>query len=643
MMRKLYPTLVLLLTFFITTNAQFTKLLDLYDAGNGTDPLGGLVSDGTYFYGTTQYGGLYDKGTIYKVRPDGTGYVRLLNFDGTTTPRAPLNTLYYDGTFLYGVTLLGGANNKGVVYKIKTDGTAFSILLDFNTSTFGEIPRCSLISDGIWLYGTTFLGGSNTYGGFFKVKLDGTASAAYPIFNTTGGYSPATGLVSDGTALYGITSLGGTNGVGTIYKVLGDGTGFTKLFDMNSSVTGWNNGVIFGSMVYDGTFLYGVCRVGGANNLGTIFKIQTNGTGFVKLHDFTLATGTTPQSSLKLVGNTLYGMTSAGGANDKGVVFKINTDGSAYTVMHDFAGSPDGATPINDFYYDGTWLYAPVSFGGYSNNGTLIKIKPDGTGYGLVFDFSGISGVNPSTHGTFAYDGTSLYALTTNGGSGTCTGGCGTAFKIKPDGTYGSLYTFITSAASGRNPKGSLLYDGTYLYGTTESSNTSWGSIFKMLPDGSDFTKIYDFGAGTGLIGYSPTGSLVSDGTYLYGTTKSGGTNSKGTLFKIMPDGTNFSKIFDFSGAADGASPQGSLLYDGAYLYGTTAQGGTTNNGTVFKILPNGTGYTRLVDFDGTIGTQPVSSLITDGTWLYGTIPNGAVYKVKPDGTGFTVLHQFTG
>lgn len=631
----------------LTTHAQFTKLLDLYDAGNGARPIGGVVSDGTYLYGTTQGGGLYNKGTIYKIKPDGTGYVRLFNFDGTLlTAQNPINTLYYDGTSLYGVTNSGGANNLGIAYKINTDGTGFSPLLDFYTN-FGRNPYCQLISDGTWVYGTSEFGGSTGYGTIFKIRIDGTpsASAFYTFAGGANGGFPSGSPVTDGTYLYGTTEFGGTNSLGTIYKIKPDGTSFSTLMSFSTSTGG--NGTTYGALVYDGTYLYGVNNTNGANNLGTIYKIKTDGTDFTKLHDFTTATGGSPTHSLKLIGNTLYGMASAGGANNKGVIYKINTDGSAYTDLYDFAGVPDGATPANEFYYDGTFLYAPVNYGGNSNNGELIKIKTDGTGYAQVLDFSGISGAFPQSNGSFIYDGTYMYAHTANGGGGTCSDGCGTLLKIKPDGSYGNIHNFSTVTTEGVNPYGSLYSDGTYLYGTTLNGGLNGnGIVYKVLPDGIGFTKIHDFQSGAGIGGIDPYGALVSDGTFLYGTARLGGANGLGTIYKLMPDGTGFSVLLNFAGTANGKYPQSTLIYDGTYLYGTTTDGGSGNNGTVFKILPDGTGYATLINFNGANGTFP-ASLLSDGTWLYGTTQGGGtdgfgtVYKIKPDGTGFITLHTF--
>ncbi len=200
---------------------------------------------------------------------------------------------------------------------------------------------------------------------------------------------------------------------------------------------------------------------------------------------------------------------------------------------------------------------------------------------------------------------------------------------------------------NGLDPWGSLVSDATYLYGMTGSGGTNNdGVIFKILPDGSGYLKLMDFEESTS--GVFAPGSLLYDGTFLFGMAESGGANNHGTLFKIRPDGTDFSKLLDFAGASNGSSPYGSLFSDGTFLYGMTSIGGANNLGTIFKILPDGTGFTKLLDFNGTgNGSFPLGSLISDGTFLYGTTSGGGtsnggtIFKIMPNGTGYVKLLCF--
>jgi hypothetical protein len=166
--------------------------------------------------------------------------------------------------------------------------------------------------------------------------------------------------------------------------------------------------------------------------------------------------------------------------------------------------------------------------------------------------------------------------------------GRGTIFKIKPDGTdYYNLADFDT--INGMHPSESLVSDGTYLYGMTPGSGAGIdtdsvsknGNIFKIKLDGSDFTNVLIFNDTNG---YKPTGSLIFDGKFLYGVTKQGGVpHHEGVLFKIKPDGSNYTKLVDFSNV-NGKGPETSLIFNGTFLYGMTSSGESDCYfGTIFK------------------------------------------------------------
>lgn len=349
---------------------------------------------------------------------------------------------------------------------------------------------------------------------------------------------PNGSLISDGTFLYGMTRDGGTSNIGTIFKIKLDGTSLSKLFDFDSL----NGSHPRGSLISDGTFLYGVTNWGGTGTCqkgcGVIFKIKPDGTGYSKLFDFSDSSGFHPQGSLIFDGTFLYGMTVQGGTNNQGVIFKIKPDGTGYAKLLDFMGTTNGGWPYGSLISAGSFLYGMTHFGGTSGNGVVFKIKSDGTGFVKLFDFDPLgSSTGSKPYGSLFSDGTFLYGLTVSGGLGTCpSGGCGKIFKIKLDGTaYEDLRDFA---------------------GT---------------PDGG-----------------SPHGSLISDGLFLYGMTKDGGTNDAGIIFKIKPDGTGYSKLIDFNDTR-GNYPYGSLVSDGSFLYGMASWGGASFNncqdgcGTIFK------------------------------------------------------------
>jgi len=359
-----------IVSFSNIAHAQYTKLSDFEDATNGRFPEGSLISDGTFLYGMTSEGGTNDMGTIFKIMPNGSGYEKLLDFEGATNGSHPYGSLVSDGTFLYGMTSEGGTNDAGTIFKIMPNGSGYSKLLDFAGATNGSYHYGSLFSDGTFLCGMTSEGGTNDVGTIFKIMPNGTGFIKLLDFNSTNGSSPYGSLISVGTFLYGMTFGGGTNDVGTIFKIMPNGTGYLKLLDF-ADVS--NGSYPNGNLISDGTFLYGLTVAGGTNSLGTIFKIMPNGTGFVKLLDFAGVTnGSSPHGSLISDGTFLYGMTQMGGTNDMGTIFKIMPDGTGFVKLLDF-DSTNGNYPNGSLISNGTFLYGMTSGGGTNNQGVMFK------------------------------------------------------------------------------------------------------------------------------------------------------------------------------------------------------------------------------------------------------------------------------
>jgi uncharacterized repeat protein (TIGR03803 family) len=352
-----------------------------------------------------------------------------------------------------------------------------TVIKSFSSNPDGNKPYCSLYYDGTFLYGTTMQGGANNKGAIFKVKPDGTGDTLLFNFNGIYGASPSGSLISDGTFLFGMTQSGGANNYGTVFKIKPDGSGDTVIVNftgMGGNAQGHNPD---GDLFYDGTFLYGMTNVGGANNKGVIFKVKTDGTGYLNLLDFAgVPDGQMPNGSLYYDGTFFYGMTNGGGVNSVGTMFKIRGDGTGYLKLLDFSSTICGAGPLGSFISDGTYLYGMTNYGGLNNNGTIFRIKTDGTGDTLLHSFNGTNGAGPY-FGSLLYNGLFLYGMTNSGG----TSGHGTIFKIKPDGSgFATLFNF-SGLLTGMYPYGSLITDGTSLYGTTYFGGANdLGTVFKF-------------------------------------------------------------------------------------------------------------------------------------------------------------------
>jgi len=182
---------------------------------------------------------------------------------------------------------------------------------------------------------------------------------------------------------------------------------------------------------------------------------------------------------------------------------------------------------------------------------------------------------------------------------------------------------------------------------------------------GANLHRAQDFYPNINLNGLHARGTLAQgpDGT-LYGVTTDGGAGAAGVVFRIQTNGTGFTVLKNFpltdvtTGTnSDGANPQAGLLLSGSTLFGTTANGGSGGNGTVFSLNTNGTSFTVLKSFTvldkntstNSDGANPAAALVLSNGVLYGTAQNGGagavgtIFRVNTNGTGFTNIYSFTG
>jgi uncharacterized repeat protein (TIGR03803 family) len=351
----------------------------------------------------------------------------------------------------------------------------------------------------------------------------------------------------------------------------------------------------YGGPVLSGSTLYGMTAGGGKQGSGVLFKINAAGTGFQILHTFssTNTDGATPYGSLALSGSTLYGFTAFGGGPYAyavgGTVFRINTDGTGYQILHNFGGGTlNQCHPCGTPILSGSKLYGMTSSEGTGLNGEIFAINTNGTGYQVLHEFGGKPGDGAFPYGSLTLSGSKLYGMTSAGGSeGISTGGSGNGviFAINTNGTgYQVLHNFGGSPNDGANPTGSLTLVGSKLYGMTANGGTDNGSgvLFAITTNGTGYEVLLDFHS----VNLStPRGSLTLSGSTLYGTASggcSGGGN--GAVFQINTDGTGYQLLHCFpSSQGDGGDPLGDVTLSGATLYGWTYGGGIGGGGVIFS------------------------------------------------------------
>jgi uncharacterized repeat protein (TIGR03803 family) len=298
---------------------------------DGARPLGSLIQ-GTngLLYGMTSSGGEGNYGVIFSVALDGSGEQILYAFTGGSDGGDPLSSLMQasNGNF-YGMTNIGGANEKGVIFELSSDNSE-KVIWSFGGSGDGELPYGSLIqgSDGN-LYGVTAYGGVSNRGCIFKYNLaGGSESVLYSFQKGVGGSWPAGSLIqaNDGN-LYGMTAGGGTNGQGVVFQLNPSSSTPTEAVVYTFSLTQGDPG--YGSLIQaDDGNLYGFTSQDLANP-GTLFELTLSG-NFTVLWSFGIAQsdGVIPLGSLvQGADGNLYGMTAAGGSyggSGFGTVFKFN-------------------------------------------------------------------------------------------------------------------------------------------------------------------------------------------------------------------------------------------------------------------------------------------------------------------------------
>lgn len=341
--------------------------------------------------------------------------------------------------------------------------------------------------------------------------------------------------------------------------------------------------------------------------------------------------------------------------------------GRGYSVLYQFQGGTDGEGPVGRLIIDKQGnLYGTTQYGGsnqscdgYTGCGTVFKLAPDGTKTVLYAFTGGADGAFPRAGLTRDAAG-NLFGTAAYGGGGGCDYGCGTVFRLAPDGTFMVLHAF-TDSGDGGNPFGGLVKAGRgHYYGTAsdESGHCYCGTVFRASNSGG-FKALYAFTGGND--GGVPLGTLIEDAAEnLYGVTLSGGLYEWGTVYTLAPDGTE-TVLHAFTDGGDGAWPVGGLITDDmGNFYGTTDAGGDSCGqndwgcGTLFRLTPDGTFSVLYTFTGGNDGALPNGPLIVDAKGdFYGTTSQGGqcgnnlggcgtIFKLAPDGT-LQVLHTFAG
>jgi uncharacterized repeat protein (TIGR03803 family) len=467
--RRLLSALAASLALILAGQAQaqtFTTLYGLTDGSDGASPCGDLLLAGNSLYGTAEYGGNVEGGssgygTVFALNTNGTDFTTLHSF---TEPHAngpgltpvltnsdgfnPVGGLVVSGNTLYGTCQNGGSLGSGTVFAVNTDGTDFTVLHTFReaignagVNSDGAYPWSTLLLSGNTLYGTCPGGGSAGDGTVFAIDTNGTGFTTLHSFteaignagenstgtNSEGAFPQNELLVVSGNTLYGTAAGGGSSGTGTVFAVNTDGTGFNTLLSF-AAASGTSNetGAVPWGVILSGSTLYGTCELGGSSGYGTVFAVNTDGTGFTVLHNFTATAtnsdgtktnsdGANPTAGLILSGNTLYGTAGGGGSQGTGTVFSLSTNGTGFTTLYSLTARPgfdiDGAHLEGGLLLSGNTLYGTTVNGGSFGKGVVFSLSLPPTAPQLAITLSGANVVLtwPSTATGFNLQSTASF------------------------------------------------------------------------------------------------------------------------------------------------------------------------------------------------------------------------------------------
>lgn len=353
------------------------KVLHSFAGGaDGQQPTGDLVRDKKGdLYGTTNTGGTFGFGTVFKITPRG-GETVLYSFSGGADGGGPIGTTLDEEGNIYGVTYGGGLNGFGTVFKLAPSG-AETVLYNFDELV--ACPKAPVVLDQEGnIYGTTDCYTPTNSGAVFKLTPDGSFSVLHSFSDAgTDGYAPGQIILDEAGNVYGETYYGGTYGEGTIFELTPSGAEFI----LHDFTGGANGQVLKGRLHFAKGGLIGTAGFGGEFKSGTVFRMTWAGS-FQVLYNFAgEPDGFAPTGPVVLTRDgDIFGTTEMGGGGNGygwGTVFRLSRDGKE-SILHRFVPvkkQKDGLIPEGLVLCDGGNLCGTTSEGGIYGRGTVFKVE----------------------------------------------------------------------------------------------------------------------------------------------------------------------------------------------------------------------------------------------------------------------------
>jgi uncharacterized repeat protein (TIGR03803 family) len=375
------------------------EVIHVFTNADGTAvPFGSVCVHDGWLYGTTQWNASAGScpptgtggGTVYRIRPDGSGFQVVKSFTSTTDGHNLFHGLSFDGETITGVTRNGGHHGFGTLFSVKNSGADFTVLHHFGHGLDGRHPYNGPVRFGPMLYGMTFLGGKHAAGVLYGYDIRTGTHGVRHSFAVPGG-KPFGALTVVGEWLYGMVSdHRSTTDHGAIFRYRpADGA-----YDVVHVFAGGSRGGYpYDSLAWDGErYLYGTTlgyypftdETLPLDDEGVIFRLDGVTNAYEVIHDFRLVVGdgAKPNSAM-LVGSDgwLYGIAHGteiwGGAGyEFGTLYRLRPDGSDFEVLHTFDSMANGNTPMRGVLEIDGHLYGATAFGGAGTgvgNGTVWR------------------------------------------------------------------------------------------------------------------------------------------------------------------------------------------------------------------------------------------------------------------------------
>ncbi len=331
----------------------------------------------------------------------------IYGLDGTNDGADPYGGVIQSGNMLFGTSVNGGAEQNGTVWSLNTSSDVFSKLHDFDSRQNGTGPDSVLAVNEDFIFGTTLGGGLHDEGTIWSInKSSGAHSVLHELKSEIDGEVPRGRVILVGDILYGTAEVGGENNAGTIWSLDTRNERFMKLHSFSKNIDGE---FPFGVVESDDV-LYGITRRGGNGPgvTGTIWSFDTVSGIFTNLHAFRETVDGGVPTGITISENVLYGATFLHGQKGAGTIWSFDVASGIFSNLYDFDRATDGYEPLGGVVVSQNTVFGTNSSGGVDNAGVVWALELDSGALKILHEFVDSSdGSYPS--GSIALDGNKLY------------------------------------------------------------------------------------------------------------------------------------------------------------------------------------------------------------------------------------------